>query len=124
MRAKIRYARPESMDGAGRERDRHSLRDRASSFQRRLWPARLPVMVPAVLIAFLLGALFVSYGSKFYEDWRQNRLLHQESALLHEGKFDEASHKAQELLAAHADAVPADRKSTRLNSSHIPLSLT
>src|ERR1051326_319828 len=107
MRAKIRYARPESMDGAGRERDRHSLRDRASSFQRRLWPARLPVMVPAVLIAFLLGALFVSYGSKFYEDWRQNRLLHQASALLHEGKFDEASHKAQELLAAHADSVPA-----------------
>jgi predicted Zn-dependent protease len=64
-------------------------------------------MVPAVLIAFLLGALFVSYGSKFYEDWRQNRLLHQASALLHEGKFDEASHKAQELLAAHADSVPA-----------------
>ena len=63
-------------------------------------------MVAALLSAFLLGALFVSYGSKLYEDCRQNRLLHQAAALLQEGKPSEASQTAQELLARHPDSLP------------------
>jgi len=63
-------------------------------------------MVAALLSAFLLGALFVSYGSKLYEDWRQNRLLHQAAALLQEGKPSEASQTAQELLGRHPDSLP------------------
>jgi hypothetical protein len=59
-----------------------------------------------LLSAFLLGALFVSYGSKLYEDWRQNRLLHQAAALLQEGKPSEASQTAQELLGRHPDSLP------------------
>jgi len=63
-------------------------------------------MVAALLSAFLLGALFVSYGSKLYEDCRQNRLLHQAAALLQEGKPSEASQTAQELLGRHPDSLP------------------
>ena len=92
---------------AGRGRDRQSLLNSRSFFQRGIWPGRLTVMVPALVIAFLLGALFVSYGSKLYEDWRQNRLLHQAAALLQEGKFSEASQAAQELLRRHPDSLPA-----------------
>ena len=91
---------------AGHGRDRQSLPGPESFSQRRFWPARLPVMVAALLSAFLLGALFVSYGSKLYEDWRQNRLLHQAAALLQEGKPSEASQTAQELLGRHPDSLP------------------
>ena len=91
---------------AGHGRDRQSLPGSESFSQRRFWPARLPVMVAALLSAFLLGALFVSYGSKLYEDWRQNRLLHQAAALLQEGKPSEASQTAQELLGRHPDSLP------------------
>jgi Tfp pilus assembly protein PilF len=76
-------------------------------FQRRFWPARLAVSIIALVVAFLLGALFVSYGSKFYEDWRQNRLLHRAASLLQEGKLTEASHAAQELLGRHPGSLPA-----------------
>src|SRR5436309_4344570 len=107
MRAKTGHEMAERIKHAGRGRDRESLRGPESLFQRRLWPARLAVLITASVIAFLLGALFVSYGSKLYEDWRQNRLLHRAAALLREGKLSEASQTAQELLARHPDALPA-----------------
>jgi len=83
------------------------MRGRQPFSWRRLWPARLAVTGTALGIAFLLGALFVSYGSKLYEDWQQNRLLHQAAALLHDGKLGEASQRAQELVARHPDSLPA-----------------
>ncbi|PYI58097.1 MAG: hypothetical protein DMC59_09305 [Verrucomicrobia bacterium] len=64
-------------------------------------------MVTALVIAFLLGALFVSYGSKLYEDWRQDRLFHRAAALLQQGRLNEASDTAQELLGRHPDSLPA-----------------
>jgi Tfp pilus assembly protein PilF len=97
----------ERIKDAGRRRDRQSLRGPEFFFQRRLWPARLAVMVAALVIAFLLGAVFVSYGSRLYEDWRQNRLLHRAAALLQDGKLSEASQTAQELLGRHPDSLPA-----------------
>ena len=75
--------------------------------QRRFWLARLAGLITALVIAFLLGALFVSYGSKLFENWRQNRLLHRAAALLQEGKLSEASQAAHELLGRHPDSVPA-----------------
>jgi thioredoxin-like negative regulator of GroEL len=78
-----------------------------SAFQRQLWPARFAVMVAVPAIAFLLGALWFSYGSRLYEYWRESRLLHRAGALLQEGKFSKAAEAAQELLARHPDSLPA-----------------
>ena len=97
----------ERIKDARHGRDRQSLRGQESFSQRRLWPARLAVMVTGLVIAFLLGAVFVSYGSKLYEDWRQNRLLHRAAALLQDGKLSEASQTAQELLERHPNSLPA-----------------
>ena len=97
----------ERIKDARHGRDRQSLRGQESFSQRRLWPARLAVMVTGLVIAFLLGAVFVSCGSKLYEDWRQNRLLHRAAALLQDGKLSEASQTAQELLERHPNSLPA-----------------
>ena len=75
--------------------------------QRQLWPARLAVMVAVLAIAFLVGALSFRYGSRLYDDWRQNRLLHRATALLQEGKLSKAAQTTQELLAGHPDSLPA-----------------
>jgi tetratricopeptide (TPR) repeat protein len=107
MRAKTGHEMAERIKHAGRGTDHQSSPGPEPFFQRRFWPARLAVMVAALVIAFLLGALFVSYGSKLYEDWRQNRLLHRAAALLQEGKLTEASQTAHELLARHPDSLPA-----------------
>jgi len=107
MRAKTEHEMAERIEGAGRGRPRQSFLGPASLFRRRFWPARLAVLVTALVIAFLLGALFVGYGSKLYEDWRQNRLLHRAAALLQEGKPSEASQTAQELLGRHPNSLPA-----------------
>src|SRR6266568_4779306 len=106
MRAKIGHEMAERIKHAGRGTDHQSSPGREPFFQRRFWPARLAILAAALVIAFLLGALFVSYGSKLYEDWRQNRLLHRAAALLHVGKLSEASQTAQEVLARHPDSLP------------------
>ena len=107
MGAKTGHEMAERIKDARHGRDRQSLRGQESFSQRRLWPARLAVMVTGLVIAFLLGAVFVSYGSKLYEDWRQNRLLHRAAALLQDGKLSEASQTAQELLERHPNSLPA-----------------
>jgi len=107
MRAKTGHEMPERIKEAGHGTARKSFLGLKSSFQHNLWPARLALMVTALVIAFLLGALFFNYGSKLFEDWRQNRLLHRAAALLQEGKLSEASQAAQELLGQHPDSLPA-----------------
>ncbi|HEU4772428.1 MAG TPA: hypothetical protein VFS68_09740, partial [Candidatus Udaeobacter sp.] len=37
--------------------------------------ARLAVAIAGLVVAFLVGVFFVSYGSKLYENWRERRLL-------------------------------------------------
>ncbi|PYK76508.1 MAG: hypothetical protein DME39_01175, partial [Verrucomicrobia bacterium] len=91
MRAKTGHEMPERIKEAGHGTARKSFLGLKPSFQHNLWPARLALMVTALVIAFLLGALFFNYGSKLFEDWRQNRLLHRAAALLQEGKLSEAS---------------------------------
>src|SRR5436309_11739824 len=107
MRAKTGHEMPERIKEAGHGTARKSFLGLKSSFQHNLWPARLAHMVTALVIAFLLGALFFNYGSKLFEDWRQNRLLHRAAALLQEGKLSEASQAAQELLGQHPNSLPA-----------------
>jgi Tfp pilus assembly protein PilF len=107
MRAETGHEMPERIKEAGHGTARQSFLGLKSSFQHNLWPARLALMVAALLIAFLLGALFFNYSSKLFEDWRQNRLLHRAAAFLQEGKLKEASQAGQELLGRHPDSLPA-----------------
>src|SRR5438094_5638225 len=98
----------ERIKSAGHGKSRQLIPGLESFFsQRYFWPLRLALVVAALVIAFLLGALFFSYGSKLFEDWQQNRLLHQAAALLQEGRLSEASQKAQELLVRHPNSLPA-----------------
>jgi lipopolysaccharide biosynthesis regulator YciM len=107
MRAKTGHEMAGRTKDAGPGSNRQPLANRKLFFLRAIWPARVGATVASLVIAFLLGAFFVNYGSKLYEDWRQNRLLHEASALLQEGKLSEASRMAQELLERHPDSLPA-----------------
>src|SRR5207244_12854742 len=78
-----------------------------SFFQRHVLGACLAVIVAVSAIAFLLGIVFFSYGSRLYEDWRETRLLNRATALLQEGKLSKAAQTARELVARHPDFVPA-----------------
>jgi len=78
-----------------------------SFFQRQVRVARLAVIVAVSAIAFLLGIVLFSYGSRLYEDWRETRLLDRATALLQEGKLSKAAQTARELVARHPDFVPA-----------------
>ena len=97
----------EPIKNVGHGRTRRSFLSLESFLQRQLWPARLAVMVAVLAIAFLVGALSFRYGSRLYDDWRQNRLLHRATALLQEGKLSKAAQTTQELLAGHPDSLPA-----------------
>jgi len=107
-RAETRHEMAERIKSAGHGKSRQLIPGLESFFsQRYFWPVRLALVVAALVIAFLLGALFFSYGSKLFEDWQQNRLLHQAAALLQEGRLSEASQTAQELLVRHPNSLPA-----------------
>jgi len=78
-----------------------------SFFQRRLWLARLGVVVVVSAVALLLGIVLFRYGSSLYDDWRQSRLLRRATTLLQEGKLIKAAQTAQELVARRPDSLPA-----------------
>jgi hypothetical protein len=82
MRAKTGHEMAGRTKDAGPGSNRQPLANRKLFFLRAIWSARVGATVASLVIAFLLGAFFVNYGSKLYEDWRQNRLLHEASALL------------------------------------------
>jgi lipopolysaccharide biosynthesis regulator YciM len=63
--------------------------------------------VAAVAIAVLLGTFVVTYGSKFYQNWRENRLLDRASGLLQEGKLSNAAQIAREVLGRRPNSLPA-----------------
>src|SRR5262249_27898696 len=98
---------PEKTTPARHGKDRQSFPGRRSLFQRRLGPIRLVLAAVGLVIAFLLGFFFVGYSSKLYQNWRENRLLYQATALLHEGKLNKAAQIAREVMARHVDSLPA-----------------
>jgi tetratricopeptide (TPR) repeat protein len=85
---------------------RHSFSARESLSQRRLRPARVAFALAGLVTVLFLGALLVSYGSKLYQNWRENRLLDRATALLQEGRLSEAAQKAREFLARNPDSLP------------------
>src|SRR5205809_2991251 len=99
MAERIKYAR--------HRRVRELFLGLESFFQRRLWPARLGVIVVVSAVALLVGIVLFSYGSTLYDDWRQSRLLRRATALLQEGKLNKAAQTAQELVARHPGFLPA-----------------
>jgi len=102
-----RHEVPEKPTPARHEKDRQTFPGRGSLFQRRLGPIRVVLAAGGLVIAILLGIFFVSYGSKLYQNWRENRLLYQATALLQEGKLNKAAQIAREILARHPDSLPA-----------------
>jgi tetratricopeptide (TPR) repeat protein len=77
-----------------------------SFLARQLRPSRIAFAIATLVTISLLGTFLVNYGSKLYEDWRENRLLDRAAALLQEGKLSEAAQKARELLARNPDSLP------------------
>src|SRR6266480_647653 len=96
----------ERAEEAGYRRIGQSLFGLESFFQRQLWPARVALVAAGLAIAILLGTLFLRYGLKLYEDWRQTRLLHEAALMLQQGRFNEATQTARKLLAQRPDSQP------------------
>src|SRR5262244_2682078 len=92
---------PEHLDRAEQEKLRQSF------FQRQFRLARLALAIVGLAIVFLAGAFVVSYASKLYQNWRENRLLDRAIALQNEGKLSKAEQMARELIERHPDSLPA-----------------
>lgn len=101
----MKTAEPTEDTGSGRARQ--SPFDLESFFQQQLWPVRVAVIGAALAAIVLLGTFFVSYASKLYESWHQTRLLHGAATMLQQGQLNEATQAAREVLAKHADSLPA-----------------
>src|SRR5437660_5773078 len=97
----------ERAEEAGYRRIGQSLFGLESFFRRQLWPARVALVAAGLAIAIVLGTLFLRYGLKLYEDWRQTRLLHEAASMLQQGRSSEATQTARELLAQHPNSLPA-----------------
>jgi Tfp pilus assembly protein PilF len=97
----------EQVKHRGCERGRKSSSTRQSVLLRQLRAARLVLAVAGLAIAFLLGTFLVTYGSKLYQNWSENRLLGRATALLQEGKLSKAAQIARELLTRNPDSLRA-----------------
>lgn len=98
---------PEQTEDTGSGKVRHSFFDLQSLFQERLWPVRLAVFGAALAGIILLGVFFVSHTAKLYESWHQTGLLRDAATMLQQGKFNEATQTAREVVAKHPDSLPA-----------------
>src|SRR5262249_8876496 len=98
---------PEGLEHGARGLGERSFSGTQLFFRRKHQPVRVVVGVATLAIAVLLGALLVSYGSKQYQNWRENRLLYRATALLQEQKLAKAAQTARELLARHPDSLTA-----------------
>jgi thioredoxin-like negative regulator of GroEL len=97
----------EETENTGSAKARQSFFDLESFFQQQLWPVRLAVIGAALAGIVLLGAFFVSYTSKLYESWHQTRLLREAATMLQQGKLNEATQTAREVVAKHPNSLPA-----------------
>jgi len=77
-----------------------------SFLARQLRPVRIAFLIATLVTMFLMSTLLISYGSKLYQNWRENHLLARATTLLQEGKLSEAAQKARELLARNPDSLP------------------
>jgi predicted Zn-dependent protease len=100
---------PEKIKRVRRKRRSHSLPGVESYPSLRLHfpPLRVALYATGAAIALLLIILFGTYGSKLYSSWRESRLLKRASTLLEQKDFVGANRLAHQVLAMHADSLPA-----------------
>ena len=92
---------------AEQKTDRQSSVSTHSTLQRQPRKRRVLIAIAGLVIAFLVGVFFVSYGSKLYEHWRERRLLEKATTLLQGGQLTEAAQIAQDLAGRHPDSLAA-----------------
>jgi hypothetical protein len=76
-------------------------------FRHRISPERLAVLVAGVAVAIVLATICFTYGSRFYSNWRENRLLRHAQVLLQQGDYNGAEAEAHAALQFHTDSLPA-----------------
>ena len=86
---------------------RKSLIGPHSTLRRKLTAGRLTLTIAGLAIALLAGVFVFSYGSKFYENWRERGLLRQATIFAKEGNLSKATQTAQELFHRHPDSIAA-----------------
>ena len=107
MRVEDEEEATEATDNVGARRARQLFIEPKPLPRRRLWPGRLVAIIAMLAIALLLGAVVFSYSSKLYHDWHATRLVQRATALLQEGKLNNAAKIAHELLTRNPDSLPA-----------------
>lgn len=76
-------------------------------FEKLLRPTNLAILIGSVVVVLALGLIFFTYGRRFYDEWREGRLLKMATTLLQEQKFNEASRVAQQVLQIDPNSLPA-----------------
>lgn len=76
-------------------------------FRHRLSPERLAGLIAGTALVVVLGIVAFSYGSKFYNNWRETQLLQHASSSMQQHDYDGAIRSAQHALELHRDSLPA-----------------
>jgi predicted Zn-dependent protease len=79
------------------------------SLRLQLSPARLALVIGAIVFGIALGVVLFSYGSKAYSSWQESRLLARAATMLQAQDFNGATRAAQHALELHRDSLPAYR---------------
>ena len=76
-------------------------------FRHRVSPERLAVLIACVAVGIVLATVCFTYGSRFYSNWQENRLLRHAQVLLQQGDYNGAEAEAHAALQFHPDSLPA-----------------
>ncbi len=76
-------------------------------FKHRLSPERLALLLAGLAVGVVVGIICFSYGSRFFKNWQETRLLKQANILLQQSDYKGAEKKAQRALEVHPDSLSA-----------------
>lgn len=76
-------------------------------FRHKISPERLAIPIAVLAVGIVLVIVCVTYGSRFYSSWRENRLLKHAQTLLQQGDYNGAEAQAREALRFHTESLPA-----------------